>query len=645
MSIEKMELVNIAGLTKDLDSVLVKLSDCGCFHMESAAKIAGKKNGFTTLKEDNPYTPLLKQLNEISIQSGIKFKSTDYSTVESESLYKLEKYIRNIRKKLDILKSSENKAGEQLSVHEQAMYQVDHLQGMSADFRQLFSCEHIKVRLGRLPADSFDKLSYYDDKLFYFKHFSVEKEYYWGLYFVPVACQEEVDDIFEDLYFERTHIPDFVHGDSREASEELHKMVEADQKAIDECRKKYSDILNAEMDRLCKIFSRLKSQHDNFDLRNKAAIVNDKFYIVGFVPKSEADKFMKLFDGISSVSVVLQPADSNGKLQPPIKLKNNRFSKPFSMFVDMYGLPSYNGINPTSFVAISYMLLFGIMFGDVGQGLLLAVFGAVMGKFKKWSMGPIITRVGLSGAFFGLIYGSVFGFEELLDPVYESLGIHFLPLKVMKNVAPILVATIALGVLMIMLSIIINIVTGIKNKDYENALFSNNGIAGLVFYGSILGGLVGTLLGAKVFTVPYVLLLIILPLILMFMREPLAHWIKGKKYEPEGGVGDFIASNFFEIFEFLLSYVSNSLSFVRVGGFAISHASMMLVVMALAKSMSAGMSPVMIVFGNIFVMAIEALLVCIQAMRLEFYELFSRFYSGDGKPFTPVKINYDETIE
>lgn len=215
----------------------------------------------------------------------------------------------------------------------------------------------------------------------------------------------------------------------------------------------------------------------------------------------------------------------------------------------------------------------------------------------------------------------------------------------MKNVAPILVATIALGVLLIILSIIINIFTGIKHKDYENALFSNNGAAGLVFYGSILGGLVGTLLGAKVFSVPYVLLLIILPLILMFMREPLGCWMKGKKYELEGGIGDFIASNFFEIFEFLLSYVSNSLSFVRVGGFAISHASMMLVVMALAKSMSAGISPIMVVFGNLFVMAIEALLVCIQAMRLEFYELFSRFYSGDGKPFTPVKINYDETIE
>lgn len=645
MSIEKMEFVNISGHTKDLDAALVKLSECGCFHIESASKVAKKKSGYTTLKEENPYTPLLRTLNEISARSGISFKSMDFSDVENESLASLEKYLSDVSNTLDEYKNAERQAREQLSIHEQAMYQVDHLQGITADFQQIFHCEYIKIRLGRLPADSFAKLPFYDDKPFFFIHFSQEQEYYWGMYLVPAAYLEEVEEIFEELYFERTRIPDFVHGDAETASSELHKMVEDDKKEIESCVKQLNEFMLLKTEKLCKIFSRLKTQHDNFDLRNKAVIVNDKFCIVGFVPRKDSERFTEMLSDIESVDVTMQHADVNGKLPPPIKLKDNSFSKPFSLFVEMYGLPSYNGINPTNFVAITYMLLFGIMFGDFGQGVVLAIFGALMGKFKKWAMGPIISRVGISAAIFGLLFGSVFGYEELLDPVYERLGISFLPIKVMDNVAPILVATIAFGVLLIMISILINIVSGIKNKDYENALFSNNGIAGLVFFGSILGGLVGTLLGAKVFSVPYVLLLIVLPLVLMFMREPLACMVKGKKYKMEGGVVDFIAANFFEVFEFLLSYVSNSLSFVRVGGFAISHASMMLVVMALAKGMSGAASPFMVVFGNVFVMGIEALLVCIQAMRLEFYELFSRFYSGDGVPFTPVKINYDETIE
>lgn len=640
-----MDFVNITGPAAELDSVLVRLSSCGCFHIEQASKASGKKSGYTVLNEENPYAAPLRRLSDVASKAGVKLGWADYSDFENKSVDETEEYISESKRILDELMSGEKQAKEQLSVHEQALYQVSHLQGINVDFEQLFHCEHVKVRLGRLPSESFEKLSYYDDKPFFFMQFSEEMDYYWGMYFVPFAYQEEIDEIFDGLYFERTHIPDFVHGNSETALADLYEMVGEDRKTIEECQKKISELLSQKSEQLNKLFSFLKTKHDNFELRSKAVISEDKFQVIGFVPKADEEGFKALFSDMGSVSVNMQPADAKGKLTPPIKLKNGWFTKPFSLFVEMYGLPSYNSINPTTLVAVTYTLLFGIMFGDFGQGIVLTIFGALMAKFKNWSMGPIIARVGVSGAVFGLLYGSVFGYEELLDPLYERLGIHFLPLKIMDNVALILIGTIALGVVLMIVAILINIFLGIKNKDYANALFSNNGIAGLVFFGSILAGLVGTLLGAKILTAPYVICLIILPLIMMFMREPLACWVRGKKYKPEGGAGDFIASNFFEVFEFLLGYTSNTLSFVRVGGFALSHASMMLVVMALAKSMSGLGAPIMVVFGNIFVMGIEGLLVCIQTMRLEFYEMFSRFYSGDGVPFTPVKINYDETIE
>ena len=119
----------------------------------------------------------------------------------------------------------------------------------------------------------------------------------------------------------------------------------------------------------------------------------------------------------------------------------------------------------------------------------------------------------------------------------------------------------------------------------------------------------------------------------------------GKKFKLESGIGDFIASNFFEVFEFILGYATNTLSFVRIGGFIFSHAGMMSVVMLLSESVSAGASPVVVVIGNIFVMGMEGLIVGIQVLRLEFYEVFSRFYDGDGQPFEPVKINYDKNID
>ncbi len=645
MSIEKMEFVNIAGLTKDLDAVLAKLSECGCFHIESALGAGAKSKGFSSPREENPYNGILRKINEISAMTRMKSESVEIGEDFKENLSKDGKYVDGVITKLKDVIKQKNTVADKIAEYEQALSQVNHLKGLDADFQKIFSCEHIKIRFGRLPVDSYRKLPYYEDKTFYFEYFTEETEYYWGVYLTPVSCAEEIDEIFNSLYFERIRIADFVHGTSEDAVEELAEKIKKFNEEKEEYESQIADMMDVEKHRLDELFTHYKSRHDNFDLRSKAAVTNGKFAIVGFVPKSNADEFLALFDDMDGVSVVLQPADANGQLAPPIKLRNNKFSQPFSMFVEMYGLPAYNGVNPTMFVAITYTLFFGIMFGDVGHGLVIALLGALLWKFKRFSLGPILTRVGISGAFFGLIYGSVFGFEHLLDPVYEALGISFLPFRVMENVTTILIGGIVIGVFIMFISIMINIVTGIKNKQYESALFSNNGIAGFVFFGSILAGAVCELFGVHVVNTAYVLILIILPLIAMFLREPLSCWVRGKKFHLEGSVGDFIAANFFEVFEFLLGYATNTLSFVRVGGFVLSHASMMLVVMALSEQVSAGAVPIVVVIGNIFVMGIEALLVGIQSLRLEFYEIFSRFYTGGGTPFTPVKINYDETIE
>lgn len=645
MSIEKMEFVNIAGLTKDLDAVLAKLSECGCFHIESALGAGAKSKGFSSPREENPYNGILRKINEISAMTRMKSESVEIGENFKENLSKDGKYVDGVITKLKDVIKQKNTVADKIAEYEQALSQVNHLKGLDADFQKIFSCEHIKIRFGRLPVDSYRKLPYYEDKTFYFEYFTEETEYYWGVYLTPVSCAEEIDDIFKSLYFERIRIADFVHGTSEDAVEELAEKIKKFNEEKEEYESQIADMMDVEKHRLDELFTHYKSRHDNFDLRSKAAVTNGKFAIVGFVPKSNADEFLALFDDMDGVSVVLQPADANGQLAPPIKLRNNKFSQPFSMFVEMYGLPAYNGVNPTMFVAITYTLFFGIMFGDVGHGLVIALLGALLWKFKRFSLGPILTRVGISGAFFGLIYGSVFGFEHLLDPVYEALGISFLPFRVMENVTTILIGGIVIGVFIMFISIMINIVTGIKNKQYESALFSNNGIAGFVFFGSILAGAVCELFGVHVVNTAYVLILIILPLIAMFLREPLSCWVRGKKFHMEGSIGDFIAANFFEVFEFLLGYATNTLSFVRVGGFVLSHASMMLVVMALSEQVSAGAVPIVVVIGNIFVMGIEALLVGIQSLRLEFYEIFSRFYTGGGTPFTPVKINYDETIE
>lgn len=643
MSIEKMEYVNISGEEKELDTVLEKLSECGCFHIESAG--GSKIKAVSSQREENPYNGILSEISEIWTMTRMKSESVQLGDSFKDNISENEKYIFGITSKLKEFIAKKNEVAENIAKYELALNQVNHLQGLHEDFQKIFSCEHIKFRFGRLPIESYEKLPYYDDKVFYFEHYTEDGDYYWGIYLTPVSCVEEIDEIFDSLYFERVRIAGFVHGTSEDAVAELTEEINKFSEEKEALESQIADMMDFEKPRIDEIFTYYKSHHDNFDLRSKALISNGRFTIVGFVPKSDSERFAKLLSGVKGVSTVLQPADANGKIAPPIKLKNNRFSQPFSLFVEMYGLPAYNGVNPTMLVALTYTLFFGIMFGDVGHGICLAVLGAVMWKKKKWSLGPILTRVGISGAVFGLLYGSVFGFEEVLDPVYEALGITFLPFKVMENVTTILIGGIVVGVIIMFIAILINIITGIRNRQYESALFSNNGIAGFVFFGSLLIGAVCELFGVHVMNAAYVLILIVLPIVAMFLREPLSCWTRGKKFRLEGGVGDFIAANFFEVFEFLLGYATNTLSFVRVGGFVLSHASMMLVVMALSEQVAAGAVPIVVIIGNVFVMGIEGLLVGIQSLRLEFYEIFSRFYSGGGTPFTPVKINYDEPIE
>jgi V/A-type H+-transporting ATPase subunit I len=641
-SIERMTLVNIAGLTKDLDMTLVKLSECGCFHIESASGLADKKRGFSADKEVNPYVLPLKTLQEISARYGVEYDYTDYSSVNSRSLESVNNYLKNTLDKLEKLAERKKDLHESLSIHEQALFQIEHLSGMSVDFQRLFHCEHIKVRFGRIPIDSYAKLPYYNEKIFYFTYFSKEKEFYWGVYFVPVNFSAEVDEIFDSLYFERMRIPDFVEGKGVDAIDAMNKAINEDKTEIEECEKSIADIITAERDNLNKLYSRIQTQHDQFVLRSNAAIVNSKFYIVGFIPSSFDDEFQKLFEDVTSVSIVMQPAEENGKLKPPIKLNNNKFSEPFGMFVEMYGLPSYNGFNPTNFVAITYTILFGMMFGDMGHGLCVALVGLILWKKKQMALGRILERVGCSSMFFGFLFGSVFGFENLkiFSDIFNAIGLgKVLPFHPANtaNAMPIIIGAIAIGIVIMIISIMINIITGIRAKEYEEALFANNGIAGLIFFVGVLILLLSTILKWGIVNWVYIALLVILPVLVMFMREPLSHWIKHKPFKVDK-VGEFIATNFFELFEFLLGYASNALSFVRIGGFVLSHAIMMSVVMLLAGVEKGNPNIFIIIFGNLFVMGLEGFVVAIQVLRLEFYEIFSRFYKGNGKPFTPVKI-------
>ena len=325
-----------------------------------------------------------------------------------------------------------------------------------------------------------------------------------------------------------------------------------------------------------------------------------------------------------------------------MQLKNNKAVRPFEFFVDMFGLPQYDELDPTPFVAITYVLLFGIMFGDVGQGLCVSLVGALMWRYKHMVLGKALVPCGFSSAFFGLVYGSVFGYEHVLDPMYRALfGLSEKPVEVMEADTTILIilAAVGIGIFLVLTAILINIICSLRRKRYESALFGPNGVAGFVFYAAVVAGFGGqAAFGWQIVSPLFIILLIALPLLVIMFAGVLGGLVEHRPdWKPESW-GGYVMENFFELFEVLLGYASNTISFLRVGAFVLVHAGMMTMVFTLAE-MSGGIGYVLIVIlGNIIVMGMEGLLVGIQVMRLEFYEMFSRFFEGGGRPFRPIVV-------
>lgn len=643
-SIERMEYVNISGPAGLLDRTLRAISDSGSFHIEPASKVIAPSEDSYVPHDDDPYAPALAVLADISSMCGIKYSEVPCDSLKNASLQRMFKTVNSIKSRIAKKSNDMQYASDRLNENEQALTQVEHLMGLDVDIRSLMSCTSFDVSFGKLPNDSYEKLSYYEDKSFVFVLLSKDDEYCWGVYFSPLGCAKETARIFDSLYYERVEIPSFVHGKAEDAVKNIREHIEKYTKRRDDAQKALDELIKENKSVLCEHYTRLTELHELFALRSKAVITGDRFDLVGFVPKRSAEDFRKAFGKLPEVGVMMKPSDKFDAISPPIKLRNGRLAEPFGMFVEMYGLPSYDGINPTTLVALTYTLLFGIMFGDLGQGICVCLLGLFLWKKKNMRLGAVMTRLGVSSAIFGTLFGSVFGTEELLVPVYRSMGIDFLPFRSMENINTVLYGAIGIGVAIIVISMLVNIVVKFRQKDFESSVFSNNGICGLVFFCALIFGVVSAFMGKNVMKGLYVPLLIILPLILMFFREPLGCAVAGKKFRFENGIGDFIASNFFECFEFFLGYATNTLSFVRVGGFVLSHAGMMAVVISLTEIYPHA-SPVIMVLGNIFVMCLEGLLSGIQVLRLEFYEIFSRFYDGSGRPFVPVKVNFGEHPE
>lgn len=636
--IEKMSFVTLAGPKTEIDYLVTHYLSKHDIHLENALTEFSSSEQFTTFTEENPFKASLNKSHELM---GL-VKNPEKVNLQKISIKNAENFIEKIDDELADVQDDISKLNEKIQALDADYSTLAPFKTLNYTLKGIYDMEFFKYRFGRIPRANFDKFeSYLDPDInAIFITTLMEAEYVYGVFFAPNEYFEEVAKDFRNINFDEISIAKkYKDFPDNECLGIARKKAELEEE-IKSHEAEMNEIIEKNKVKLVSAIRRIETAYSNFDVRKLAAVTRDSgvtFQVLcGWMASKEAKKLQKETDDDVNVVCIVSEDVTDHKTEPPTKLKNFKLIKPFELFVRMYGLPAYNEFDPTLFLTITYAFIFGIMFGDLGQGLCLFIGGAILYKVKKMDLAGIICAAGVFSCIFGALFGSFFGFEfeSVISPLNSMVKLPFL-----GEINLVLVAAFLFGSFIILTTMILNIANAIKQKNLGKALFGPNAVTGFIFYASIIGVILLYMTGRPLPGTIVLVVMFVIPLILIFLEEPLKN-ILAKKKPIEESAGIFAATAFFEVFDYLITYLSNALSFLRIGVFAISHAAMMQVVMTLAGAENGGTPNILVVIiGNIIVLGMEGLVVGIQVLRLEYYEIFGRFYEGSGREFIPFRKN------
>lgn len=629
MAVEKMKLLSITGKDTDLEKFLAKNIINLDIQIEDAKKVYKKGWKLEYFSYDYTVKEYIKKcekvLDELQIEKDDDYWNYNIINSVSEIKEKIDninnQYTEHINKIVDLEKENE--------LMQKNYDIIKNLVSVDSKIENLYNLKYMKFRYGTVPTKNLEEINKKIDNTdaIYFE-LKREEEYTWILYLTTEEFLGKVDSFFNVQDFERIWLPKEASGTPEEFINQIEKNIKENLTKID---KEKEELRNLRIDAKEILIGAYKQLllYENVNILKKYIVhdQNGTFYIVLWVSKDNVENIKSILSNYKNVDYDI--LDDDEDIQAPTKLKNIKIFRPFETLIKMYGVPNSKEIDPTGLVAITAFIMFGFMFGDVGHGLVIFILGLILAK-RKASLGPVLAIGGISSIIFGVLYGSVFGKEDIIKPILISP---------MDNIQTMLISGIAVGSIFILIAMIFNIINGIKNKDLQKCLFDKNGISGFLLYGLILADVaVYFLKGQMLIPINVIVIVSIILILLILFGDTISSKLEKKKEQAKTPMVEKI----FEIIEMTLSFASNTISFLRLAAFAINHVGLCMAVYLLAD-MSSGVGNIAIaIIGNIVVIALEGLIVGIQVLRLEYYELFSRFYEGNGREFKSIKKQIQE---
>jgi V/A-type H+-transporting ATPase subunit I len=655
----EMTEVELIVPSKDLLPATKVLSGHGVFHQVDSTYLGLENLGPSIWQEkaasfsavERRIQSMLQTLNLAEEYSGSSgFESLVDLDAVRPAVERIEDEVKSTNDQL----LAEKKRLEQL---EGQLRQLEPLTEVNVEVSGLRNSTYLHSVLGTVPAANVGRLESSLSRVphvFFTLREDPQKPVVWLL--GPRSNSDIIDRAAKSAYLDPLTLPEEFQGSPAEIAASIRKAIEASKQKISDLNASLAKLAEADEKELNGLLWDVHVSRMMADAIVRFGQLRNTYVVVGWVPTADLDLLtQRLKQASPEILIETFPTERSGyPTNVPVALTTNRWLRPILMLVTTYGRPNYGELDPTLLMAFTFPFLFGAMFGDLGQGLILLLAGILIDRgiiLKSMrSLGLLIAYCGASAAIFGFLYGSIFGFEGHM--VQEYLGFHFEApwISPINEILPILSLSIDVGIVLLLIGFLLGMFNSIRAKDWPHLVFGHTGVVFFVFYITFLA-LLGSFLGTTAIApsvavalsslpLPFAALALIFGVLVMFSGA-FRNWMEGHRPIEGSGVGGilmFFVQSFMDLFETVISLLSNTLSFVRVGAFAVAHGGLSLAIFALAGAEPNPGFWITIVIGNLFIIGFEGLIVGIQTMRLHYYEILGKFFHGGGMRFEPLTL-------
>ncbi|WP_238318880.1 V-type ATP synthase subunit I [Peptoniphilus sp. BV3C26] len=635
-----MKIINLAGDLSEMDQVIAQILKSKMVNIINA-QLEIENNAFNYSLENEQNLERTIELSHISsferdenseIRSKQAEKLMDFFKIKDlsdyydkgELLEDTDSFFEDINRDIDEIQKIDGDLKRVRGIKNN----YDLFKNVQIDLSDLSNLDFFNVRFGILDKEARFRLKKnYGNILAVIFHTATsdEGEVYLAIY--PKEVTNEIDRILKSLNWQDVEILGKSKGTAKEILGDLDKQEEDLTKRKKEILEKRDNFLRENKGKIESYIVSMFLKDRIEEVKHFMARSNKYFYMSGWIAERDIPKLKEILRTYKDIVIkVRSPEEDN--VTPPTKLKNSFFARPFELLIKMYGVPNYKEKDPTFLFAVTYMFLFGAMFGDVGQGLVFFMVGFLI---KNKDFGGLLKRLGIASTIFGFLYGSVFGMESIIPAIF---------MRPFSNINTSLMSAILVGLIFLLISYFVGFINKFNFNDLEEAIFGKEGLAGFIVFLMVINLACGPLLKKTLIPTKIAVIIIVLSLLSMVFKRQILSLITKKPHKIEEG---YYIEAVFSLLEGVLSIVSNIISFIRVGAFAINHVGLFLAFETIGKMLNnEGLNILSLVIGNIVIIGLEGLIVFIQSLRLEYYEMFSKFYYGDGYEFIPTTIELEE---